>query len=111
MSQPMLYSAGDCAICGGAGSLFFVKSATSEKIFFFCPACGVAWESCPTPPRNVDTIDPLERFSPSRLIALPTKDEIFSAGLGHLIVNEYPYEDWGDSFFGEYLEKGMSSSS
>jgi hypothetical protein len=85
--QETIFSAGPCSVCGELGDAIFVKSRTSDLIFFLCPACGCSWLH---PPQSgvVNTIDPPARFAPDG-ISLPTREMIISVGYGHLIKEEY----------------------
>ena len=76
----MFYSAGPCSVCGVLGDALFVKNPQSGQLFFFCPSCGVAW-SQPPKPNIVDSIDPVESFSPSGIV-MPTREEIRIFGKG-----------------------------
>ena len=38
----MIYSAGPCSVCAGAGNACFVRSLDSGRIFFACSSCGLA---------------------------------------------------------------------
>jgi hypothetical protein len=84
----MTYTAGPCSVCGEAGDALFVMCATTGRIFFYCPACGCAWDQ---PPKIcvVDTIDPITLFAPNG-IRLPTAGEIKEAELEYLIKGVYP---------------------
>jgi hypothetical protein len=72
--------------------VLFAKNATSNVIFFLCPACGIAWEK---PPQLfvVDSIDPVKRFAPKGIL-FPTKNDISSAGLETLIRKELSDTGW-----------------
>jgi len=72
--------------------VLFAKNATSNVIFFLCPACGIAWEK---PPELfvVDSIDPVEKFAPKGIL-FPTKNDIVSAGLETLIRKELSDTGW-----------------
>jgi hypothetical protein len=91
----MVYSAGDCPICPGFGSVLFVRGAVSGRVFFLCPHCGVAWTSPPSPSALDEIGDPSE-IAPDGL-ALPTREEIGSAGMEEWISSEGPYRDWAES--------------
>jgi hypothetical protein len=84
----MTYTAGPCSVCGEAGDALFVMCATTGRIFYYCPSCGLAWDQ-PTEIFIVTTIDPINHFAPKG-IRLPTADEIRQAGLEHFIKGTYP---------------------
>ena len=84
----MIYSAGECAVCQGAGDALFVRSIEDGRIFFFCADCGCAWPQPPTPGR-VDTIAPPELFAPAGF-TLATSADIRTAGWAHRIAVEHP---------------------
>lgn len=84
----MIYSAGECAVCCGAGDALFVRSIEAGTIFFLCADCGCAWAAPPSPGR-VDTIDPPELFAPAGF-TLATAADIHAAGWGHRIAVEHP---------------------
>ena len=88
----MLYSAGPCSVCGEMSEVLFAKNATSNAIFFLCPACGIAWEK---PPELfvVNSIDPVKKFAPKGIL-FPTKDDITSAGLEIFIRKELIDTGW-----------------
>jgi hypothetical protein len=88
-----LYSAGDCSVCGDAGSSFFVSNKGDGSIFFYCPMCGCAWASPPTP-LHVDTVDPPEHFAPSGWRAAKMQ-EIQASGMNNLVSRE---SDWESSW-------------
>jgi hypothetical protein len=70
----------------GCGSVMFLKSIESGKIFVYCSLCGLAWDKPPTP--NVVAIcDIPETFAPAG-IAFPRREEIEAAGFGGYIAGE-----------------------
>ncbi|HZS45312.1 MAG TPA: hypothetical protein VFC63_09445 [Blastocatellia bacterium] len=86
----MIYRAGDCPICDGAGDLFFLRSVRTDQIFFGCPECGCGW---PKPSVDTDDLfDPKEVCAPEGY-SLASKSEIDAAGLTHLIESEFSEED------------------
>ncbi len=91
----MLYSTGDCPVCGPAGDILFVKDRVSNRLFFMCPSCGCAWAN-PPPPYVLDTIDPPQSFAPSGVV-LPEKFEIVTKGLEAAIEREINDNEWMDS--------------
>ena len=90
----MLYSSGECPVCGRDSDVLFVKDSTSGHLFFLCPSCGCAWLK-PPPRHELESVDPPSRFAPSGL-GLPTLQEITDAGHQALIVREVKDEDWMD---------------
>jgi hypothetical protein len=82
----MSYSAGDCPICADSGALLFGIALSTDQLFVFCPACGVAWKH-PEQAMRVDTVYPVKRFAPNgfRFAKLP---EIQEAGLEEFVVKE-----------------------
>jgi len=97
-----VYSAGECPTCPGFGAVLFVKDFLSGRIFFLCPACGVAWSNLPDP-EALDSVDGPDAFAPTG-VALPTREEIDRAGVAGLIREEHPYEDWAQSLV-DYLDR------
>ena len=103
MAPEKLYSAGECPVCLGVGALFFLKSRPDGTIFLMCPHC----EYCLAAPLREGELypngDSVHRFAPGGVISFPTREEIVAAFSEQAIVGEYAYEEWGDSFFGKYL--------
>lgn len=91
MTSPKLFVAGECPICAGFGASLFVKEALSDKVFFFCPSCGTAWEN-PVPSQPYELVPP-DKLAPTGL-TLPTREDVKGAGFAHLITKEVPYSEW-----------------
>ena len=87
----MIYSAGWCSVCAGAGDAFFVRCVSTERLFFACSSCGIAWAEPPVP-CVVDTIDEPALFAPNGF-TVATMAEIEAAGRRHLVRLEYPDRD------------------
>jgi hypothetical protein len=90
----MLFSAGDCPVCSLTGEILFVKDRVSGRVFSYCPLCGCAWTT-PPPPVTLDSIEGLDTFAPEG-IELPTRLDIATAGLEHMIRREPDFEEWGE---------------
>ena len=98
----MLYSAGECPVCGVGGDALFVKDRASGRVFFLCPSCGCAWLSPPRP-HEVETADPPELFAPHGL-AVPTRAEIVAQGWEGVMTRDVDDDEWMGSledFLGE----------
>ena len=93
----MIYSAGGCSVCADFGDAIFVRALDTGRVFFACPACGIA---CATPPQPcvVDTIDEPTLFAPNGF-TVAADHQIRAAGLWHLVRLEYPSAD-ADRFEG-----------
>src|SRR5689334_11164417 len=90
----MLFSGGDCPVCGCSGDLICVLPKDRAEFFFFCPSCGCAFRR-PPPKWHLDTVDPVWHFAPHG-IRLPAKREILDANLWHLVEREVAEERWLD---------------
>jgi tetratricopeptide (TPR) repeat protein len=76
----------------GCGSVMFLKSIESGKIFVHCSCCGLAWDKPPTP-HVVDISEDIpETFAPAG-IEFPRREEIEAAGFGGYIAAECQDED------------------
>lgn len=95
MERETVFAAGDCPVCPGFGSIFFVKSISSGALFFLCPYCGVAWKTLPRPDA-LDEIAGPEKLAPAG-IDLPSRNDIDLAGLSDLITAEHRYADWAEA--------------
>jgi hypothetical protein len=102
MNELLVYSAGECPTCPGFGSVLFVRDELTNRLFFLCPACGVAWSS-PPEPGLLDEINEPSDFAPDG-ISLPDRGDIERAGMGHWIASTSRYDDWADSLE-EYLKE------
>lgn len=91
----MLYSAGECSVCGIAGDALFVQDRLSGRLFFLCPSCGCAWLTPPRP-HEVEAADPPEVFAPSG-VAVVSRAEITAQGWEAAIVRELDDDEWMDS--------------
>jgi hypothetical protein len=87
-----LLSIGDCPVCADYGTVLVAKPVASSEIFFFCPACGVAWLTLPEALR-LDSIDPVSKFAPTGIV-FPTMQEVEDAGLAGFVKKECHFEDW-----------------
>ena len=82
----MIFSAGPCSVCAGAGDALFVRAVGEGRIFFLCGECGVAWASPPTA-GVVDSVDPPSAFAPNGFSIASATD--IRGALGHVIKAEY----------------------
>ena len=81
-----VFYAGDCAICGFMGPVYFAKVPSSGNIFFVCVLCGVGSKHPPNSQR-VESVDPHSLHAPKGFL-LPSRDDLKTAGVDHLIVRE-----------------------
>jgi hypothetical protein len=98
-----LYSLGECPYCAQAGEVVIVGDMESHYLFFMCPSCGCGW---PVPPRE----EPPMRYDRPNMYArlgiyVPTREEISSKGLGHVIHGTAPEGLWDDAL-SDYMPGG-----
>jgi hypothetical protein len=87
----------------------FVRDRQTDRIFTLCPSCECAWRH-PADAAAVDYVVPLWEMAPGG-IALPTRDEIASAGLGSFIEEELSDEEqWISSQAGAEEDQGRLGS-
>ena len=88
-----MFSAGECPVDFDTGAPILLKARDSALLFFYCPICGVAWD---TPPSGrLDAMRELRDFAPTGA-ELPTVEEVRGSGLA---VN-----DITDDFWWEFLD-------
>jgi hypothetical protein len=88
----MLYSIGNCPICGEFSRVIFARNRRTGELFVFCGACEIAWLR-PADADRVDSVLSCKEVAPDG-IDLPTKHEIIIAGLDQFIQSEYRDEEW-----------------
>jgi hypothetical protein len=63
----------------------------SDRLFFFCPSCGSAWENpSPSEPRELRSH---EALAPTGM-TLPTREQVEASTFRNLVVQTVPYEEW-----------------
>ena len=77
------YTIVPCPICGDASYLTLLKATNRDLVFFYCNACGCAWDK-PPEPLTVDSVDPIEKYAPEGS-SEATVEEIQAAGFKKLI--------------------------
>lgn len=64
-----LFTSGECPVC--RDEVIVLQAQETERLFFFCQMCGIAWLRAPQP-LTLDEADPLETFAPAGA-ALPAE--------------------------------------
>jgi len=85
------YIIGECPACIGSGDLLALLSKKDNSLFYYCPACGLAWRDMPS---QVDEMNSLDDFAPNGVIAAG-KDDLVSRGINDFDVTEL-YKDIND---------------
>ena len=89
----MLYSIGQCPVCGDFGRVLIAREPRAQVLFAFCPACETAWMD---PSRLIvqDSIRSVWDVAPAG-IELPTRANLVEAHIDQLIREEFaPDEPW-----------------
>lgn len=71
-----LHLVGNCPVCGYL-NLVALKSSESPKLFFYCHACGCAWDNIPD---GVGEINDINVFASVEILAA-TRQDLCSAGI------------------------------
>lgn len=77
-------------MCSDSGAVLLLKAVCTNRLFFYCPLCGVAWRDAPKGNR-LDEIEPLETFAPDG-VSLPTLLEARATGVALV---EMDLGEWG----------------
>jgi hypothetical protein len=98
----MIFSIGNCPVCGDFSRVIFARDRRTRRLFVFCGACGVAWLN-PADAARLDSVLSCNDVAPDG-IELPTKSDIVEAGLDQFTDTEYGDEEWWIDL-GEFFKK------
>jgi hypothetical protein len=108
MVATKLYVVAECPASPGFGGVFVLRSATTGRLVFFAPCCGIAWREAPLDGR-LDVIDSLSDLAPGGVL-LPSLPEIHIAAPSLTIVREELADNWIGDIPGLRLAAGTSES-
>src|SRR5688572_11261446 len=69
-----LFAVGDCPVCADSGAVVVLRARGTETFVYFCPLCGVAWRTPPSP-RELNAVLTLREVAPDG-VEIPDRDAV-----------------------------------
>lgn len=83
---------GDCPVCSVSSRVFAAKNAKTLTTFFFCPSCGLAWNT-PPEPGTLDEMNDAKEFARGGVV-FPEDDDFRASLVANCLVSVEPYDEW-----------------